>query len=107
MQQEFVFTEEQMSCPFLPNRKDLNSSQNNSLGNSNVVQEKRNLDKQATRRRIGSAFRNSWGRRELDHKAYKKKNSLVNELSSALNSLLANIIHFAVACLQYSSQSSL
>ncbi|KAK4746964.1 hypothetical protein SAY87_026001 [Trapa incisa] len=74
--QEFLFTEEEMSCPFLPNGKELNTYQNDSSGTSNASEEKKNLDKQATRHGIGSAFRNSWGRKEAEHKTYKKKNSL-------------------------------
>ncbi|XP_031372425.1 probable ADP-ribosylation factor GTPase-activating protein AGD11 isoform X2 [Punica granatum] len=73
-QQEFLYSEERMSCPFVPNRKDSNSTQNDSSSNS-TAQDKKNLDKQATRHRIGSAFRNSWGRKESEHKTYRKKNS--------------------------------
>ena len=32
----------------------------------------------STKNRIGNAFRNSWGRRESDHKGHKKSNSLVS-----------------------------
>lgn len=31
----------------------------------------------STKNRIGHAFRNSWGRRESDHKGPKKSNSMV------------------------------
>ena len=33
----------------------------------------------STKNRIGNAFRNSWGRRESDHKVHKKSNSLVKQ----------------------------
>ncbi|KAK4774653.1 hypothetical protein SAY86_009588 [Trapa natans] len=86
-----------MSCPFQPNGKELmlNTSQNDSSGTSSAAQEKKSLNKQATRHQVGTAFRNSLGRKEAEHKAYKKKkNSLVIEASSALNSLLAKHYSF-------------
>ncbi|KAG8656712.1 hypothetical protein MANES_04G165900v8 [Manihot esculenta] len=39
-------------------------------------QDKRQYDKQATRHRIGNAFRNSWGRKDADYKNSKKNSSM-------------------------------
>lgn len=81
-----------MSCPFLPNCKDLDPSQIDSSDNRNATQDKKNMDKQATRHRIRSAFHNSWGRKDSEHKTYKKNNSMVIELSSAPNNMLTWIM---------------
>lgn len=35
-------------------------------------QDKKQYDKQPTKNRIGQAFRNSWGRKDSEHKAAKK-----------------------------------
>ncbi|XP_022141417.1 probable ADP-ribosylation factor GTPase-activating protein AGD11 [Momordica charantia] len=45
--------------------------------------DKRHFEKQATRHRIGHGFRNSWGRKDSDHKSSEKRNHLVSRQPSA------------------------
>ncbi|KAK7271462.1 hypothetical protein RJT34_27394 [Clitoria ternatea] len=68
---QFVDPEDNMSCPFIP------SHARTSLP-SQTPPDKKHYDKQPTKNRIGSAFRNSWGsRKDSDHKTSKKiSNSL-------------------------------
>ncbi|XP_028772616.1 probable ADP-ribosylation factor GTPase-activating protein AGD11 isoform X1 [Neltuma alba] len=62
---QFMGCEEQLSCPFIPQQS-----------TSSCI-DKKNYNKQGNKNRIGSAFRNSWGRKEPDNiKASKKSNSL-------------------------------
>ncbi|XP_010032309.2 probable ADP-ribosylation factor GTPase-activating protein AGD11 [Eucalyptus grandis] len=70
---QFLNSPEQMSCPFPSSNNRYPSSSQSSSSSSSANQEKRQFEKQPTKHRIGQAFRNSWGRRENDHKAYKKK----------------------------------
>ncbi|XP_038679682.1 probable ADP-ribosylation factor GTPase-activating protein AGD11 isoform X2 [Tripterygium wilfordii] len=65
--------EQSMSCPF-PGHKRATSSCSSS-SSSNSLKDKRHYDKQPTRNRIGHAFRNSWGRKDAEHKNTKKSNS--------------------------------
>ncbi|CAN1822709.1 Probable ADP-ribosylation factor GTPase-activating protein AGD11, partial [Linum perenne] len=58
--QEFTDFNDQMVCPHNPNR----------------TGDKRHYEKQTTRHRIGSALRNSWGRKEAEQKQTKKSISL-------------------------------
>ncbi|XP_012068644.1 probable ADP-ribosylation factor GTPase-activating protein AGD11 isoform X2 [Jatropha curcas] len=69
--QQFVYSPEQMICPYRPHRT---ASSSQALPPS---QEKKHFDKQATRHRIGHAFRNSWGRKDAEYKNPKKSNSMV------------------------------
>lgn len=62
-----------MSCPYPPAHRRTSSGTPGTIS----TQDKKQYEKQPTRHRIGNAFRNSWGRREYDHKAAKKSNSLV------------------------------
>ncbi|KAI4370462.1 hypothetical protein MLD38_018815 [Melastoma candidum] len=73
--QQFLEAEEAMSCPFPPVRKNLPPPQGSSTSFNPPGQEKKHFEKQATRHRIGQAFRNSWGR-SSELKSYKKKNSM-------------------------------
>lgn len=50
-------------------------------------QDKRQYDKQATRHRIGNAFRNSWGRKDADYKNSKKNSSMV-----MISCLISNLV---------------
>ncbi|KAG4974534.1 hypothetical protein JHK87_031355 [Glycine soja] len=68
---QFLNIEENLSCPFVPSHARSSSS-------NKFPQDKKHYDKQATKSRIGSAFRNSWGRKDSEHKSSKKSNSLVN-----------------------------
>lgn len=81
---EFLDSNEQMICCYLNNRSASSSNSSSSSHCSSV--EKKQYDKQATRHRIGHAFRNSWGRKESDHKQTKKSNSLVM-ISGFLNAI--------------------
>ncbi|KAG5124696.1 hypothetical protein JHK82_031433 [Glycine max] len=66
---QFLNIEENLSCPFVPSHARSSSS-------NKFPQDKKHYDKQATKSRIGSAFRNSWGRKDSEHKSSKKSNSL-------------------------------
>ncbi|KAL5732393.1 hypothetical protein ACOSP7_031740 [Xanthoceras sorbifolium] len=69
---QFLSSNEQtLACPFpAPHRRSSSSTNNCSS------QDKKAYDKQATRHRIGHAFRNSWGRIQADSKSTKKSTSL-------------------------------
>ncbi|VVA28920.1 PREDICTED: ADP-ribosylation factor [Prunus dulcis] len=69
---DFLNPNEHTSCPFPPSHKKSPSS--NSTNNS--TQDKKQYEKQPTKHRIGQAFRNSWGRKDSEHKTAKKGNSM-------------------------------
>lgn len=71
--QDFLNTSDEMSCPFPPAHKRHSSTNSSS---SSYSQDKKQCDKQPTRHRIGHAFRNSWGRKDSDHRTAKKGNSM-------------------------------
>ncbi|XP_052306172.1 probable ADP-ribosylation factor GTPase-activating protein AGD11 [Populus trichocarpa] len=64
---EFSNCDEQMSSPFPGSISSLPTPSNNCPS-----QDKKQYEKQATRHRIGNAFRNSWGRKDSEHKHTKK-----------------------------------
>ncbi|KAJ7009707.1 hypothetical protein NC653_000419 [Populus alba x Populus x berolinensis] len=68
---EFSNCDEQMSSPFPGSTSSLPTPSNN-----RPSQDKKQYEKQATRHRIGNAFRNSWGRKDSEHKHTKKSYSL-------------------------------
>ncbi|KAF3676785.1 putative ADP-ribosylation factor GTPase-activating protein AGD11 [Capsicum annuum] len=74
--QQFLNSDVQMICPFPPS----SSSHCNSLSLScSLALDKRHCDKQSTGHRIhgiGHAFRNSWRRKESEHRSTKKSNSM-------------------------------
>ncbi|KAK2386063.1 putative ADP-ribosylation factor GTPase-activating protein AGD11 [Trifolium repens] len=82
--QQFLDTEENLSCPFLPSHARTSSSghvrtssSGQSSSSSNVPPlDKKRYDKQTTKNRIGLSFRNSWGRKESECKSTKKSTSL-------------------------------
>ncbi|KAJ4970157.1 hypothetical protein NE237_003256 [Protea cynaroides] len=64
-----------LSCPFLPTH--LSWQNRSSSNNFSISRDKRTDEKQPTGHRIhglGQAFRNSWRRKETEHKASKKAN---------------------------------
>ncbi|KAL9370079.1 hypothetical protein Peur_041278 [Populus x canadensis] len=67
---EFSNCDEQMSSPFPGSISSLPTPSNNCPS-----QDKKQYEKQATRHRIGNAFRNSWGRKDSEHKHTKKSYS--------------------------------
>lgn len=71
---QFLNPDEQMSCPFPKSHKRSDSIPSSSVS-INTVQDKKQYDKQATRNRIGHAFRNSWGRKDSEQKVSKKSSS--------------------------------
>ncbi|KAL5570410.1 hypothetical protein UlMin_026985 [Ulmus minor] len=71
--QQFLGSAERLSCPFVSSSHRRSSSSTLPGGS---VQDKKQYDKQATKNRIGQAFRNSWGRKDTEHKAAKKCNLL-------------------------------
>lgn len=75
--QQFLNSDVQMIFPFPPS----SSSHCNSLSLScTLALDKRNYEKQSTGHRIhgiGNAFRNSWRRKESEHRSTKKSNSMV------------------------------
>ncbi|KAM1263432.1 hypothetical protein ACFXTH_028428 [Malus domestica] len=66
---DFLNSDEQMSCPFPPNKKSNNSTVSS-------TQDKKQYEKQPTKHRIGQAFRNSWGRKDSERKTAKKGYSM-------------------------------
>ncbi|XP_057503019.1 probable ADP-ribosylation factor GTPase-activating protein AGD11 isoform X2 [Actinidia eriantha] len=79
--QQFLHTDEQLSCPF-PNPAFCSlstrcSSSSNSCG---LAQEKKHYEKQSTGGHrihgLGQAFRNSWRRKESEHRSTRKSNSM-------------------------------
>ncbi|KAJ6945270.1 hypothetical protein NC651_000346 [Populus alba x Populus x berolinensis] len=68
---EFSNCDEQMSSPFPGSTSSLPTPSNNCPS-----QDQKQYEKQATRHRIGNAFRNSWGRKDSEHKHTKKSYSL-------------------------------
>lgn len=71
-QKQFSNCDGHMSCPFPGPRSTLSSSCSSHCS----PQDKKQYEKQATRHRIGNAFRNSWGRKDTEYKNNKKSNSL-------------------------------
>jgi hypothetical protein len=76
---EFSDSNDQLFCPFPSTHKRSSSSPSSSLGIF-FAHDKKQYEKQATRTRIGQAFRNSWARKDSEHKASKKCNLLVTTL---------------------------
>lgn len=74
--QQFLDSEENLICPFIPSHSRTTSSSHSSSSSYNPPQEKKRYDKQTTRNRIGLSFRNSWGRKDSESKSTKKSNSL-------------------------------
>ncbi|KAG5035071.1 hypothetical protein JHK87_009981 [Glycine soja] len=68
--------EENLSCPFVPSHARCSSYSERSSSSNNFPQDKKHYDKQETKSLIGSTFRNSWGRKDSEHKSSKKSNSL-------------------------------
>ena len=79
--QQFFNSDEQMFCPFPPQGLCSPSSQGGSSSNqSGLPPEKKHYEKQTTTHRLhglGLAFRNSWRRKEPEHKPVKKSSSSV------------------------------
>ncbi|XP_027186296.1 probable ADP-ribosylation factor GTPase-activating protein AGD11 isoform X4 [Cicer arietinum] len=75
--QQFVDSEENLTCPFIPSHARSSSSSHSSSSYNNPPQDKKRYDKQTTKNRIGLSFRNSWGRKESESKSTKKSNSLI------------------------------
>ncbi|TKY49695.1 ADP-ribosylation factor GTPase-activating protein AGD11 [Spatholobus suberectus] len=73
---QFLDTKENLSCPFVPSHARSSSYSQNNSSKNNSPQDKKHYDKQPTKNRIGNAFRNSWGRKDSEHKSSKKNNSL-------------------------------
>ncbi|XP_062174937.1 probable ADP-ribosylation factor GTPase-activating protein AGD11 isoform X2 [Alnus glutinosa] len=73
--QEFSDSNEHLFCPFPSAHKRSSSSPSSSLSIYSA-HDKKQYEKQATRNRIGQAFRKSWARKDTDHKASKMCNSL-------------------------------
>ncbi|XP_010556251.1 PREDICTED: probable ADP-ribosylation factor GTPase-activating protein AGD11 isoform X2 [Tarenaya hassleriana] len=63
-QQQFMDPNDGASCPYHPGRRTSSSSLNSSSSH------------RSTKNRIGHSFRNSWGRRDSDHKGPKKSQSM-------------------------------
>ncbi|XP_019434449.1 PREDICTED: probable ADP-ribosylation factor GTPase-activating protein AGD11 isoform X1 [Lupinus angustifolius] len=73
---QFLDSEENLSCPFVPSHQRTSSSIQNCLSSRNYFPDKKNYDKQPTKNRIGLSFRNSRGRKDYGHKSTKKSTSL-------------------------------
>ncbi|GLT38488.1 hypothetical protein SLA2020_127350 [Shorea laevis] len=73
--QQFMECNEGLLCPYTPNMGSSSSLHCSSEHYSN--HDKKPLEKQSTKHhRIGHAFRNSWGRKDVEHKSTKKINLL-------------------------------
>ncbi|KAM7263092.1 hypothetical protein ACFE04_000775 [Oxalis oulophora] len=69
---EFLVCTQNMICPFPPAAKGSSSSHG---------KHSKGVDKQGNKHhRIGAAFRNSWGRKDSEHKSSKKSSSMVMNL---------------------------
>lgn len=80
---QFASLDDQFFCPFPPPQK-RNSSLSHSASSTDVNLERRNYEKLPTKTRIGSAFRNSWGRKDSEHRNCKKGNANALVLSSSM-----------------------
>lgn len=74
---QFLDSEENLSCPFIPSHGRTSSSGQSSSSNNIPLPEKKRYDKQTTKNRIGLSFRNSWGRKDSENRTAKKSTSLV------------------------------
>ncbi|KAK2973276.1 hypothetical protein RJ640_017493 [Escallonia rubra] len=78
--QQFLNSDEQMSCPFPSASSFASSSQCSSTSCTfNSAPDKKQYEKHSNSHRIhglGQAFRNSWRRKESEHKTTKKSNSM-------------------------------
>ena len=74
--QQFLNSEENMCCPFIPAHRRNSSHGQSSSSCSSCPTDKKRYDKQTTKNRIGLSFRNSWGRKDSESKSTKKSNSL-------------------------------
>ncbi|KAK6228663.1 hypothetical protein QUC31_005916 [Theobroma cacao] len=72
---QFLDGNDQIICPYPPHQKPSSSTPQCSAGH-HFAQDKKQCEKQPTRHRIGHKFRNSWGRKDSEHKSTKKTNSL-------------------------------
>ncbi|XP_038890665.1 probable ADP-ribosylation factor GTPase-activating protein AGD11 [Benincasa hispida] len=84
---QFASLDDQFFCPFPPPQK-RNSSLSHSASGTDANQERRNYEKLPTKTRIGSAFRNSWGRKDSEHKNCKKGNANALVLSSSMAGMI-------------------
>lgn len=73
---QFLDSEENLSCPFIPSHGRTSSSGQSSSSNNIPLPEKKRYDKQTTKNRIGLSFRNSWGRKDSENRTAKKSTSL-------------------------------
>ncbi|CAK9316441.1 unnamed protein product [Citrullus colocynthis] len=84
---QFASLDDQFFCPFPPPQK-RNSSLSHSASSTDVNLERRNYEKLPTKTRIGSAFRNSWGRKDSEHRNCKKGNANALVLSSSMAGMI-------------------
>lgn len=89
---QFSTLDDQFCCPFPPPHNK-NPSLSHCTSTDNGNQDKRNYEKLPTKNRIGSAFRNSWGRKDSD-KSCKKGNSLVLSSSMVMITEMFNFLKF-------------
>ncbi|XP_029125350.1 probable ADP-ribosylation factor GTPase-activating protein AGD11 [Cajanus cajan] len=74
--QQFMEGGDNLSCSIVPSQGRNFSLAQSSTSYYNSFMDKKPFEKQPTRNRIGNAFRNSWGRKDYEHKSVKKSTSL-------------------------------
>ncbi|TKY68260.1 ADP-ribosylation factor GTPase-activating protein AGD11 [Spatholobus suberectus] len=74
--QQFMECDNNLSCSIVPSQGRSLSLAQSSISFRNSFTDKKPPEKIPTKHRIGQAFRNSWGRRDSEHKAAKKSPSL-------------------------------
>lgn len=77
--QQFIGYDDGLSCPIVPSqgRSISLALAQSSTSYYNSFMDKKPSEKQQSKHRIGNAFRNSWGRKDSEHKSAKKSTSLV------------------------------
>lgn len=66
--QQFMECDDGLTCPIVPSQGRCLTLAQSSSSCYNSHMEKKQYDKAPTRHRIGHAFRNSWGRKDSEHK---------------------------------------
>lgn len=77
--QQFIGYDDGLSCPIVPSqgRSISLALAQSSTSYYNSFMDNKPSEKHQSKHRIGNTFRNSWGRKDSEHKAAKKSTSLV------------------------------
>ncbi|XP_022764781.1 probable ADP-ribosylation factor GTPase-activating protein AGD11 [Durio zibethinus] len=85
---QFLDGNEQKVCPYPPHQR-ISSSASSAL---QFTQDKKQYEKQPTRHRIGHKFRNSWGRKDNDHRKSAKKNNSLAGMVEFIGLVKVNVV---------------